>query len=79
MKNDKNLAADLQKYLNEHGNDSAFWCRDSIGKIIQRFCRGKDNFKKARSGNPKKAFQKMEETIARKNGWNPEDENDFPE
>ena len=66
--NDKELAAELSKYLTKHLNDPNFWNRTLVGKSIYSFCNKRGNFKNSPRGNPRKGALIKRENQARKNG-----------
>lgn len=76
--NDKQLAAELRKFLAKHQDDKNFYNRTEVGKLIEKFCRSRDNFKWARRKfSGKRGFEAMELAIAIQNGFDPnEREND---
>lgn len=72
--NDKELIIALEKFLKAKYLQKNFW-QTKVGLIIYKYINARGNFKKAPSGDPRKGYNGMRETLARRDGWRPEEEN----
>lgn len=73
---DKELAKLINEWFKTNSDDPNKWNRNAVGIAIQAGVDSCGNWKGAPRGNPRRAHKAMLETLARRNGWVPPEENE---